>query len=316
MTVWETLMLAANFYLPTSTTEEEKQSVVLSVITELGLIKAKDTPIGNERKRGVSGGERKRCNIAVQLISNPHILFLDEPTSGLDSFQALSVMESMKTLAANGRLVISVIHQPRSSIFDMFDKLLLLSVGREAYFGDAVSARQWFADCGFPCPKLFNPSDYFLDILSLDNRTAQLDVESTARVGRLADAWAGHLRTRPAIADDDSVTTDAPLSARERLWEAVGYDWSRLYRNFVLISWRSFSEQIRNTPVLMAKLFTTCFFSSFIGAMYSGLTYNDSDIINRTGVLFIIASKLPVLLFALLDVSLTFLLHPLIYPPT
>ena len=70
----------------------------------------------------------------LQLLSDPAILFLDEPTSGLDSFQALSVMESMKSLAANGRLVISVIHQPRSSIYDMFDKLLLLTEGKSVRY--------------------------------------------------------------------------------------------------------------------------------------------------------------------------------------
>ena len=73
--------------------------------------------------KGVSGGERKRVNIGVELISDPFILFLDEPTSGLDSFQALSVMTAMKNLAASGRTVVASIHQPRSSIYNMFDQL-------------------------------------------------------------------------------------------------------------------------------------------------------------------------------------------------
>ena len=70
--------------------------------------------------------------------SDPAILFLDEPTSGLDAFQANSVMESMKALAKNGRLVISVIHQPRSSIYEMFDRLLLLSCGRVMFLGKSM----------------------------------------------------------------------------------------------------------------------------------------------------------------------------------
>ena len=83
----------------------------------------------------MSGGERKRANIGMQLIVDPAVLFLDEPTSGLDSFQAQAVMESMKYMARSGRLVVTVIHQPRSSIFDMFDQLLLLSEGRTIYLG-------------------------------------------------------------------------------------------------------------------------------------------------------------------------------------
>lgn len=83
LTVYETLIIAAHFYLPTSVTDESKEELVHSVIAELGLVKAKDTIIGDDKIRGVSGGERKRASIAVQLISNPSVLFLDEPTSGL-----------------------------------------------------------------------------------------------------------------------------------------------------------------------------------------------------------------------------------------
>lgn len=137
LTVYETLMLAAHFYLPNSVNQEAKELLVMNVIDEMGLVKAKDTIIGDEKCRGVSGGERRRANIGAQLISDPAILFLDEPTSGLDAFQANSVMESMKSLAVNGRLVISVIHQPRSSIYEMFDRLLLLSCGRVMFLGES-----------------------------------------------------------------------------------------------------------------------------------------------------------------------------------
>ena len=135
LTVYETMMLAAHFYLPNGVSQEAKEVLVMDVIDEMGLRKAKDTIIGDEKGRGVSGGERRRANIGAQLISDPAVLFLDEPTSGLDAFQANSVMESMKSLASNGRLVISVIHQPRSSIYEMFDRLLLLSSGKVMFLG-------------------------------------------------------------------------------------------------------------------------------------------------------------------------------------
>lgn len=165
LTVNETLMISAHFYLPDFVTDNQKKELVGSVISELGLGKTVDTIIGDEKVRGISGGERKRANIAVQLISDPSILFLDEPTSGLDSFQAQAVMEAMKNMAMNGRLVITVIHQPRSSIYDMFDKLLLLSEGRAIYHGDAAAASAYFSGQGFSMTKFFNPADYFLDLL-------------------------------------------------------------------------------------------------------------------------------------------------------
>ena len=93
LTVHETLSLASHFFLPTSLSDEKKGELVDAIILELNLATARDTIIGDEKVRGVSGGERKRANIAVQLISNPKILFMDEPTSGLDSFQAQSVMQ-------------------------------------------------------------------------------------------------------------------------------------------------------------------------------------------------------------------------------
>jgi ABC-type multidrug transport system ATPase subunit len=113
LTVFETLMYSAHFYLPNEVTDEQKAELVTNVISELGLGKVRDTYIGDEKIRGVSGGERKRANIGVQLISDPAVLFLDEPTSGLDSFQAQAVIDSMRAIAHHGRLVITVIHQPR-----------------------------------------------------------------------------------------------------------------------------------------------------------------------------------------------------------
>ena len=83
ITVLETLTLGSHFYLPSSTSDEIKANLVDAVISELGLVKAKDTIVGDEKIRGVSGGERKRCSIAQQLLTDPAVLFLDEPTSGL-----------------------------------------------------------------------------------------------------------------------------------------------------------------------------------------------------------------------------------------
>ena len=110
---------------------KEKDARVESVIAQLGLVDACDTVIGSQMVRGVSGGERKRVSIGIELLHDPALVFLDEPTSGLDSFQAQNVMANLKqNIAQAGRTVICSIHQPRSSIYAMLDSILLLAQGK------------------------------------------------------------------------------------------------------------------------------------------------------------------------------------------
>jgi ATP-binding cassette subfamily G (WHITE) protein 2 len=119
MTVKECLEFAAKLKLPGD--EESKMRRVYEIIEELRLQKCQNTQIGGPLIKGVSGGERKRTSIGVELITDPNLIFLDEPTTGLDSFTATSVMETLKELSMSGRTVISTIHQPNSDIFEMFD---------------------------------------------------------------------------------------------------------------------------------------------------------------------------------------------------
>jgi len=94
---------------------------VENIIQELRLTKCENTKIGGPLVKGVSGGERKRTSIGVELITDPYLVFLDEPTTGLDSFTATSVMETLKDLAKSGRTIVQTIHQPNSDIFEMMD---------------------------------------------------------------------------------------------------------------------------------------------------------------------------------------------------
>ena len=102
--------------------------------------------------KGVSGGERKRTSIGVELITDPMLLFLDEPTTGLDSFTATAVCDLLKKLAFSGRTIITTIHQPNSDIFDNFDKLMLLAKGKTIYFNEAAKSVEYFGSIGFQCP--------------------------------------------------------------------------------------------------------------------------------------------------------------------
>lgn len=147
MTVRECLEFAAKLKLPG--TEAQKIARVNELILELKLSKCQHTQIGGPLVKGVSGGERKRTSIGVELITDPSLIFLDEPTTGLDSFTATSVMETLRELALkDGRTVISTIHQPNSDIYEMFDRLMLLARGKIIYLNEARLAVDYFSGIG------------------------------------------------------------------------------------------------------------------------------------------------------------------------
>ncbi|CAN1263961.1 ABC transporter G family member 15 [Linum perenne] len=168
LTARETLMYSAMLRLPNSHSKQEVSDVVEATISEMGLQDCSDTLVGNWHLRGLSGGEKKRLSIALEILTRPRILFLDEPSSGLDSASAFFVVQSLRNIARDGRTIISSIHQPSSEVFALFDDLFLLSSGEPVYFGEAKKAVQFFAQAGFPCPSKRNPSDHFLRCINSD----------------------------------------------------------------------------------------------------------------------------------------------------
>ena len=167
MTVRECLEFAAK--LKIKGTHQAKMQRVDEIVKELRLNKCQNTKIGGPLIKGVSGGERKRTSIGVELITDPNLIFLDEPTTGLDSFTATSVIETLRDLAMSGRTVVSTIHQPNSDIFEMFDRLMLMAMGKIIYFNEARLAVDYFANINYKCPELSNPADYFMSIMSIES---------------------------------------------------------------------------------------------------------------------------------------------------
>ena len=191
LTVRETLFYAASLRLPSSTTSQQHRQLVEEIILELGLKECADTRVGDgSRKGGCSGGERRRVSIGVQMLRNPSVLFLDEPTTGLDATSAFHLVRTLKHLANTGRTIITTIHQPRSDIFFLFDRLTLLSRGNVAYTGPTNECLLWFDGLlpGGLRPHV-NPADYLIDIVAVDTRSMGAEEESLARVNRLLVAW-------------------------------------------------------------------------------------------------------------------------------
>eukprot|EP00897_Mesotaenium_endlicherianum_P006361 jgi/Mesen1/5753/ME000292S04850 len=184
LTVRETLMYSARLRLPAAMSTPEKAARVADLIQVLGLAACADTFIGGDDDvRGVSGGERRRASIGVELIHDPAVLILDEPTSGLDSTSALNVMQTLHLLATERkRTVILTIHQPSYRMLDLVHSLVLLAQGHVVYHGPTPDLHRHLAHLGIPVPEHVNILEYALEVVK----------QHEAQPGGLAPLLAGN----------------------------------------------------------------------------------------------------------------------------
>jgi ABC transport system ATP-binding/permease protein len=144
LTVYQNLYFAARLCF-NHLTEEEINGLVMKTLEDLGLSETKDLKVGSPLRKTISGGQRKRLNIGLELLREPAVLFCDEPTSGLSSRDSENIIDLLKELSLKGKLVFAVIHQPSSDIFKMFDKLVILDTGGyQIYYGNPVDAITYF----------------------------------------------------------------------------------------------------------------------------------------------------------------------------
>ncbi|KAF7563263.1 hypothetical protein G7046_g879 [Stylonectria norvegica] len=223
LTVHETILNSALLRLPRDMGRAAKEQRVVEVEKELGIHHIRDSLIGSEEGngRGISGGEKRRVGIACELVTSPSILFLDEPTSGLDAYNAYNVIECLVTLAKNyKRTVIFTIHQPRSNIVALFDRLVLLAQGRAVYSGPFAQCQAYFDQIGYECPPGFNIADYLVDLTmhagntqSVDDGTMTID---TASVGPSSTRAIKSIASISGNSIGEDSGADRPLSHRPK----------------------------------------------------------------------------------------------------
>ena len=168
LTVNNILLHSARMRLPSSLSTKQIKKKVVETIEFLGLGHVINTVIGDEETRGISGGQRKRVNIGMEIVADPSVLFLDEPTSGLDSSTSLELCEILSRLARQNNMTIAaVVHSPSPQTFSMFDDVLFLGKGgRMVFFGPTKGVKHYFKELGFRCPKDVNPADFAMDVIS------------------------------------------------------------------------------------------------------------------------------------------------------
>uniref|UniRef100_A0A8D8RNX1 ATP-binding cassette sub-family G member 4 n=1 Tax=Cacopsylla melanoneura TaxID=428564 RepID=A0A8D8RNX1_9HEMI len=161
LTVKEAMDSAADFKLGHRVSKEERKKIIENVIRLLGLEDSLYT-----RSSQLSGGQKKRLSIALELINNPRVMFLDEPTTGLDSQSCTQCIKLLKMISKQGRTIICTIHQPSASLFQMFDQVYLLANGNCLYQGATGEIVNYLSAINLPCPKYHNPADYVIELAS------------------------------------------------------------------------------------------------------------------------------------------------------
>eukprot|EP00960_Hanusia_phi_P065139 766000-Hanusia_phi.AAC.9 len=279
MTVRETLRFTARLRLPKKMNLQHKFDRVEEIIKILGLQKCSDTLVGGGKNRGISGGEKKRLNIACELIASPSLIFLDEPTTGLDSFQADKVVRALKSLTERGHTVVAVIHQPSGNVFNMFDDLLLLSEGRQIYHGEAKSLQTYLFRLGQPCPSWVTAGEHALNLISINHESAVTEESSHKLIDELADQFEKKHALKYRITEKPGAPSDAGRDhgPESSLWEQVRLLFGR--------SWREIS---RNKGANIIKAVQQVSTALIYGSIYS-FSNKQSSIQDRFGLCSLVA---------------------------
>ena len=264
LTVRETLELTAQFKMSAKLVKER----VDEVIEKLGLHSCENNLIGGFMQKGISGGEKKRVSIGVELLTDPAIIFLDEPTTGLDSFTSESLIENLRKLAATGITVIATIHQPNVYIFELFEKMMIIG-GREILFhGDAKDSLEYFENIGFKCPRFSNPAEYYLELVT-----------------RTATNYEKNIK----ILCDNAVKPEVSI-VEEELPPVFKKDFAGFFKELKILIKRTGINMIRNKMMFVYKSISLGVFVLLVLAAYyqacDSTTLNSVN--DRAGIIFVL----------------------------
>ena len=310
---------------PKARRRKKKDEIVTNLLDQVALTKAADTIVGDGsggKVRGISGGERKRLSIAVEMIDSPSLVILDEPTTGLDSTAAAQMVHTLRNLAnQQNKTIIAGIHQPSQSVFRKFDDLLLISEGKQMYFGQVQNVRSYMEQMGYPAQEGIGTAEHVLNCISQhimdDNETKE---QALARVDKLARvAVAGHHhhqvldlgdnmvmddqqqeQQNKKIMENGTVTTaettiqqQQQLSSNKELLLSqnnVRRPKSDSWTQFRLLFHRSFREITRGKTAILVMLTRQITVALIHGTIYSRLGTNQASIQDRFGLITLVAT--------------------------
>ncbi|GMH35544.1 hypothetical protein BSKO_03412 [Bryopsis sp. KO-2023] len=270
LTVRESLMYSAILRLHGSSMDSIYRRTE-EVLHELGLVAVARSLVGGVRNmRGISGGERRRVTIGMELITDPRLVIMDEPLSGLDSYSALNLMYTLKSVSSAGRMVVLSLHQPTPAMLNLLDQMLLLAKGFQVYLGKPQDAPKYFADAGFVCPEATHIAEYLLQAISNQQTLVPL----------LNAVYSQTLK--PAL--------EQPI-VRSDSGEMVGHHVETLeerqhFKDLQVLTWRGFVDIVRNPSLLLAHVIMASIVGITCGVVFFDASFDLNGAQNRLGGIF------------------------------
>ncbi|XP_027106230.1 ABC transporter G family member 1-like isoform X1 [Coffea arabica] len=295
LTTREAVYYSAQLQLPNTMSKAEKIDRADRTIREMGLQSCIDTRIGGWGSKGLSGGQKRRVSICIEMLTRPKLLFLDEPTSGLDSAASYYVMNRIVELAKEyGMTVIASMHQPSTEVCNLLDNLCLLSLGRTIYFGPSFAASQFFTRNGFSCPGLQNPADHYIRMINTD---FDEDIESAAE---------GKTTTREAIDKlvDSYTSSDiynltlsvvAQINGQQLRVMAKKRRRASFFMQCLVLTERSFVNMYRDLGYYWLRLAIYITLAFGLGTVFYNVGNSYNSINARASMLMFVASLLTLL---------------------
>ncbi|GMS83657.1 hypothetical protein PENTCL1PPCAC_5832, partial [Pristionchus entomophagus] len=291
ITVREQLIFSAKLRLPENLTDDDRMQRVDAVVRQMNLTDCQNTMIGIPgRMKGISIGEKKRLAFASEVLTDPSILFCDEPTSGLDSFMASQVVSALKEMASTGKTIITVIHQPSSEVFNMFDTVCFMASGKAAYHGPIKGVCPFFASLGRPellVPESYNPADHAITQISMNPETKDVDTERITHIRETFEK--SELGKQLMIAADPLKETTPPLESDAKSPKKKSRYATGSPCQLRVLVMRSFLTTLRDPVVLRVRFIQIVLTAIIISIVSFDTPIHGETVMNLEGVLYNVA---------------------------